>query len=71
MSRKDYVALARAIRASVDHWNGMADTSYRDGVLAGIESTARKMVPVFKVDNRLFSADKFLVACGFEPTEGY
>lgn len=31
----------------------------------------RGLIRMFKADNPAFSADRFLVACGYDATEGY
>ena len=65
MTRKDYIALAKVIRSHVE------DHPERANHVTTIRLLVKDLLPVFKSDNRAFSADKFLVACGFDATEGY
>ena len=64
MTRKDYVAIAAMI-----HRLGTEATNHAE--IATLEKVAKGLVPVFKADNRNFSADRFLAACGIEGREGY
>lgn len=58
MTKKDYIALAAALKAEVDG----SDNDYRT---AGIEAAAKAMASVLRADNPRFDRDKFLAACGF------
>lgn len=61
MSRKDYVAIAKAISSEVqslkvaDNWDGI-DTAY---------TITKVIADVFGADNERFDRDKFITACGF------
>ena len=68
MTRKDYVAIAALIK---EHVGPFMEPSPDWRVAKEFEKFAHDLCGVLKADNRNFSADRFLTACGFDPTEGY
>jgi hypothetical protein len=65
MSKKDYVAIAAALREAVD-------AAGSDGERAGLEFAAGRIAEVCRVaggfttnGNRSFDRERFMVACGF------
>jgi hypothetical protein len=56
MSRKDYVALAEAIRAEVDRFAGIEHAQ------VALENTAERIARVLYEDNPNFNREKFLYA---------
>lgn len=62
MTRKDYVAIAEAIKSETDEW------SSRDQANA-VYFVAKRLARVFQRDNTRFETDRFMAACGFPATE--
>ena len=60
MTKKDYVAIAKAIQTARDSW----DVPNAQGERNGIGYAAEALCPVFKADNDCFDRDRFLRACG-------
>ena len=59
MTRKDYKAIAEAIRANMDHKH---ETIYAAGLVSALED-------YMSADNERFDGDKFAEACGFPVTD--
>jgi hypothetical protein len=65
MSRRDYEAVAAALREQVDAWpsNGGEVVEIIRAVLA---NTAEGLADAFEEDNERFDRERFLSACGVE-----
>jgi hypothetical protein len=75
MTRKDYINIATAIRATQDrisHNFRTADEELygrdRDQQLRGVRRTAAHICDVLAADNPRFDAARFLSECGYGPT---
>lgn len=69
MTRKDYVAIARAIKniresLTVAH----VSTGNREVALSAVDSTAYALASVLQQDNERFDRDRFLLASNFGGT---
>jgi hypothetical protein len=65
MSRKDYVAVAAAIRAELDSVGEKSGSDYyREAIARGIKDTAQSLSSVFAAGNPRFDRQRFLAACG-------
>lgn len=65
MTRKDYVAIAKAVSASL--WNTQLPDLHQeacDSHNAGVIVTARNIADVMQADNPRFDRSRFLKACG-------
>ena len=60
MTRKDYEAIAAAIKEVVD------SNRWFKGNLGGIQATAKAMADVMAADNPRFDRARFLKACGVQ-----
>lgn len=64
-SRKDYIAIARAIEAERNRIRQSMDPSQHSvGMLIGTQAIAEELCRVFAQDNPRFDRRKFLDACG-------
>lgn len=61
MSRKDYEAIAAAIKAEATEWGDLVTESDKQVLRA----VAQRIARVFESDNPRFDRAKFLRACGF------
>ena len=59
MTRKDYRAIAEAIKAEVEYWEGK-----NPQVTSALDSVAVKIANVMQNDNVRFDDTKFYIACG-------
>lgn len=67
MTRKDYVAMAEAIRKmNGTHYTGNIEPWQYRAVKADMVDV---IADTFKADNGRFDRDRFVRACGFDPAE--
>lgn len=59
MTRKDFKAIAVAIKDSASHSDGTPGSNYT------LRIAASQIADVFEADNPRFDRSKFLTACGF------
>ncbi len=62
MSRKDYVAIAEAIRAETDEWSSREQAN-------AVYFVAKRLARKFQQDNNRFDTSRFMAACGFPAGE--
>lgn len=62
MTRKDYVALAKAINDTGSHQS--VDETYREGWQGATSSVAHRIANVLGADNARFDRARFFEACG-------
>lgn len=60
MSRKDYVAIAKAIKYQIEQTNSEAAHGMAERIACDLCAILRR-------DNSAFDSPRFLAACGFEP----
>lgn len=64
MTRKDYVAIAAAVRDSLEHQAITID--YREGWNAAASSIAHRLADTLALGNERFDRERFLRACGVQ-----
>ena len=64
MTRKDYCAIAGAIRAAMEHddWDVLGSTA----IPFGVTLAADRIAEVLAANNPRFDRDRFMEACGCE-----
>jgi hypothetical protein len=67
MSKKDYIAIAKTIKAQAEGINARTDLSQEQTVakMDTLEATARNLAQIFGEGNPRFDTARFLTACGF------
>lgn len=64
MTKKDYEAIARAIKQSGEHQ--AVDEGYCEGWQAAVSSVTHRVANVMQADNPRFDRSRFLKACGVQ-----
>lgn len=64
MTRKDYVAIAKALASA--RVSNFTDNPNRALYLNGIDNAAHRVADVMAVDNARFDRQRFLTACGVQ-----
>lgn len=62
MTKKDYAAIADAIKAERDLQNAYGPGGLRNAAMSAIDDVALALVDVIKRDNPRFNADTFAIA---------